>query len=202
MKKNWGVSFIELIVTIGIAGILLLISIPNLTDWYRRDQFLAETQKIMDMINDARTASLSKKNCDGLPAEYWNFQVLNDIPTNSQKIGIICKNKNDEKIIDNFTLNKDINSFKVSVLISRNSTDEWIENHSGVHYRADINFKNNSNEITTVGSSFLEIKHVKKLKINFKFKKENLEDKDLVRTVCFDSKAGFPTISKTNGCLE
>lgn len=57
--KNKGFTLLELLVTIGMVGILLMIGVPAMSDWSQRSQVRSETQKYVGILTLARSTALS-----------------------------------------------------------------------------------------------------------------------------------------------
>ena len=57
--KQTGFTLLELMVTIGIIGILVGIGVPSISDWIQRSQVRAETQKYVGILSLARSTAIT-----------------------------------------------------------------------------------------------------------------------------------------------
>ncbi len=182
MKKNWGVSFMEIILAVAVSLFFGAITIPKMVLWYQKDTFMNEIQGTFDSINNARTSSIAKKQCsNNKPSISWGWQYSKI----NNKFQIICFDEDNNKNIDEETeLSKNLVE---TVLYTK------INNTFNEESEIELNF-NPQNKKSLINNNY----KIKKFKINFTFKKKN----SFQKTICFDPKSGFPTLSKTNECLE
>lgn len=80
MKKNTGFSIIELLVAIGIMGIITTISIPTFKLWGQRSDYTDTISKIIELNNTARVAAQAEKICkaDNNSTGTWAIKFSQD----------------------------------------------------------------------------------------------------------------------------
>jgi prepilin-type N-terminal cleavage/methylation domain-containing protein len=193
-KKVCGFTIIELLVTIGISVILAAISIPNIMKWYKKDEFLRQTQEVMDTLYDARAAALSEKKCTNSDySETW----LWDINNSAKEVRLVCKDSNNNyHFIKSFVLDDNVNLSNIEY-----------KNNSGTWTAIDTNTKNGIEFISSTDGNSKGWVSVSGLPSSFsvreiKFTFEFPDDTSIKRTICFDRIAGFPSISSTSNCND
>lgn len=60
-KKSRGVTFLELIIAVGILGMLLTVIMPSFLNFRRNSILNTETQEVITIINKARLSAMSSK---------------------------------------------------------------------------------------------------------------------------------------------
>ena len=189
-KKNFGVSLIELLVTMTISIILAGISIPKITNWYKKDQFISQAEEVADAIYTIRANSFSEKKCpNDASSIYWLFSITNS------SFSISCNNTasgDADAIITNF--NDYISLVNPEQFLAENWSSVPLVNEDDTINIKIFSGGNQSKIFLNNSESF----SVKKIKLPFVFNGE-ISNK---RTICFDRIAGFPTISLTEDCND
>jgi prepilin-type N-terminal cleavage/methylation domain-containing protein len=181
-KKNFGVSLIELLVTMVISVILAGISIPNMTNWYKKDQFISQADKIADAIYTVRTNALSEKKCTGgTSSNYWIFSIK------KETFSIFCNDTKEKE----FSINKNL---LLNTVQDVSSTEPGIDKTIDNSFIANIKIFSGSGQskIYFDSESFV----TKKIKLSLVFN----EDNTITRTLCFNRVSGFATTSLNFNC--
>lgn len=62
MKKNKGITLLEIMVVIAIIAIIALITVPNLSKFKRQQALKNTTEDIVSLLNEAKNSTISSKN--------------------------------------------------------------------------------------------------------------------------------------------
>ncbi len=189
-KKVFGFTLIELLVTMGVSVILAVIAIPSVMNWYKKDEFLRQTQEVMDTLQDARAASLSEKKCpNGTSSDSWIW----DINNSDKAIRLGCTYPGYHDSVKEFTLDENIEISNIAYQSTPASS--WVpiatDTKNGIEFLSSSNGASKG-WIESAVTGF----NIRKIKFTFEFP----EDTSVRRTICFDRIAGFPSISTTNDC--
>ncbi|MCF7917442.1 hypothetical protein K9L27_00320 [Candidatus Gracilibacteria bacterium] len=170
--KLSGASIIELMVAIAIIGILTGIVVPNFSRLFSYNNFQEETREILNSISDARANALASKECRNQEELiFWSFTlttppVITTLSCNSLPTGTPLINKT-----KNISANTEVSTIELADGTAINTLTLLFETETS---QSKIN---NGNQQSA--------------RIVFTHPSSGKQ-----RTLCFNSIAGFPTLSE------
>lgn len=182
---------IELMVTITISVILAIITVPSMVNWYEKDQFIAQSRAMIDMLYDARAAAIADKKCsNGQLSLGWSWFWDGNDP---YSVSLRCKfdsTKINERTIN---INSEIMEIATSGFFFDDTNQISPNNETSISF--DMGSGNSSIEISDSGRQKYDIKRIQ---LPFIFTK----DRSIIRTICFDRIANLPIMSSDSNCND
>ncbi|MFA5773588.1 MAG: prepilin-type N-terminal cleavage/methylation domain-containing protein [Candidatus Paceibacterota bacterium] len=91
IKRNKGISIIEILIVISIIVIISAIAIPNFSKFHNQQALRNTTEDVISLLNEARNSTISSKNSNTYGVHFQSDKVIlfagssfNDSPSNKQ----------------------------------------------------------------------------------------------------------------------
>jgi len=76
IKKNKGISIIEILIVISIIVIISAIAIPNLSKFHNQQALQNTTEDVISLLNEARNSTISSKNSNTYGIHFQSDKVI------------------------------------------------------------------------------------------------------------------------------
>lgn len=173
-NKKRGASIIELMVTVAIVGVVAGIAVPNFSQIFSFNRFQEETRNIVNFISDARANAIASKECrDTETLTLWAISI----DQNTSSLKLACNSLPTGTMLET---EEDIISSNTEITAIEFDDNSTVSN-------INISFEAESAQAKIADGTHKNIRLVFTHPSSGK-----------MRTLCFNSVAGFPTLEDGN----